>query len=400
MRILWADDQIDVARTLSLCIGGAREHKIVFVADGEQALSRVNEAFFDFAVVDLGMPPGHWGGLWLLEQLKQKNCRLPVLVLSGEGKQPETIQALRIGARDYVTKELAATDLRVRIAAVLDNLWAEIHKKILTSFPTVLAVPYKRHLSSTAPQSQMRTLIDIYENALRLAGIVGFAELNPEQAAAIPRNSFAQLSHPSMGTWNELCRSLTKVLPRESAARSLFRTFDEKNINEIIKTRNDIAHGYELSELNARSWLESQDAALRTWLSRLWQHLQLRIFFVVGSEYDGHVMLNDARALEGESQVLPKFILRSRQPLVARKAYLLPCSHSTENILAIDPFVLLQPGRELNSWRSFLLDGWNSNRAAAPSGDESLRYLEVWSGSRSDDLGQRLKAIPEIFWIR
>ena len=57
-----------------------------------------------------------------------------------------------------MTKETAATDLRDRIVAVLEGLWPEIHKEILTRFPSVLAVSYKRYLSSAVPQTQMQTL--------------------------------------------------------------------------------------------------------------------------------------------------------------------------------------------------------------------------------------------------
>jgi hypothetical protein len=211
-----------------------------------------------------------------------------------------------------VTKETAATDLRDRIVAVLEGLWPEIHKEILTRFPSVLAVSYKRYLSSAVPQTQMQTLIDLYETGLRLAGIIGLAKMTDSHAVTA---KLPQLSHPSMGAWNELNRALACVLPSESAFASLRRTFDEKNISEIIKARNNIAHGNELSELKARSWLEPQKVQLREWLTRLWQRLQLRIFLVVNSEYDGLVMRNDARALEGESAVLPTFLLNSKYPL-------------------------------------------------------------------------------------
>ena len=65
------------------------------------------------------MPPGQWGGLWLLEQLKSRDIRTPVIIVSGEGTQAETIQALRLGAEDYVTKEQLSDELAERILIAL-----------------------------------------------------------------------------------------------------------------------------------------------------------------------------------------------------------------------------------------------------------------------------------------
>jgi CheY-like chemotaxis protein len=104
MKILWADDQIEVASTF----GGLLEacsHKVVFAPDAEVALLLIHNGQFDVVLADLRMPPGKWGGLWLLEQLKSVPDAPAVVIVSGEGAQPETIQALRLGAVDYITKD-------------------------------------------------------------------------------------------------------------------------------------------------------------------------------------------------------------------------------------------------------------------------------------------------------
>ncbi|GAB3799721.1 hypothetical protein GCM10027605_13880 [Micromonospora zhanjiangensis] len=59
-RILVADDQNDVARTLSepLRLRGA---SVVHVTDGAQALKEVRRGGYDLALLDMKMPPGDWG---------------------------------------------------------------------------------------------------------------------------------------------------------------------------------------------------------------------------------------------------------------------------------------------------------------------------------------------------
>lgn len=125
-RLLWADDQVDVARTLSRGLGN---HSIDFVASGEAAIEALTARFFDLVLVDLSMPPGEWGGLWLLEEMTKRDVFAPVIVISGEGTQTETIKAIRLGAIDYVTKESAERELQDRIqqaiarsSAALENI--------------------------------------------------------------------------------------------------------------------------------------------------------------------------------------------------------------------------------------------------------------------------------------
>jgi CheY-like chemotaxis protein len=93
-RILVADDQLDVARTLTepLRAAGAT---LRFVSDGMEALDSIRAGGHDLLIADMKMPPHDWGGLWLLEQLKQRRYGIPCLVLTGEGQQRQTIEAMR-----------------------------------------------------------------------------------------------------------------------------------------------------------------------------------------------------------------------------------------------------------------------------------------------------------------
>ena len=70
-RVLFVDDQREVAQTLS----GLLPRDMVecrFANNGKEGLARLLNEVFDLAVVDLRMPPGHWGGLWMLQQLSDR----------------------------------------------------------------------------------------------------------------------------------------------------------------------------------------------------------------------------------------------------------------------------------------------------------------------------------------
>jgi len=392
MRILWADDQQDVAKTLSLSLSDKNKHKITFVDNGNEVLRVLSDRVFDVAIIDLAMPPGAWGGLWVLEQLKDNGHKIPVLVLSGEGKQPETIRAIRLGARDFVTKERATVELQERLEALLEGLWNEIHREVLTSFPSPLALTYKRYTTSPTPQARMRSLIDIYEQALRLAGIVGLAEAGGYKIT-VPQHLVAQLNRPSIGSWQGVAQNLNKQLPPRACLPKMWRCLDEERVAEVIKTRNDIAHGYEFGDSRAESWLLQHQSALRAWLARLWQKLPFRLFSVLSSFYDGKTLSHTALALEGESVVLPKCEIKSKENLILHHSYL-AINMEEPHIISIHPMLLTQRGEELSTWKIQIIDGWKSDRNTPMSGSEQLRYLELWSGMRTDGFGYTSGALP------
>lgn len=121
MKILWADDQLEVASTFAGLLED-HSHTVVFAGDGESALRLVRESRFDAVLADLRMPPGEWGGLWLLEQLKGVPDAPAVVIVSGEGSQPETIKALRLGAVDYITKDSLRAELVNQISILESTL--------------------------------------------------------------------------------------------------------------------------------------------------------------------------------------------------------------------------------------------------------------------------------------
>jgi len=120
INILWADDQQELIASI-VQILGLNEINFEFTNDGEDALLKIQNKVYDLVLIDLAMPPGRWGGLWLLQKINELKCNVPSIVVSGEGSQAETIKALRLGAVDYVTKENLITELPQQLKRALDN---------------------------------------------------------------------------------------------------------------------------------------------------------------------------------------------------------------------------------------------------------------------------------------
>ena len=111
--LLIVDDDHDFRHTLARRLerdGFAVQH----AADGPAALTLAARREFDVAVVDMRMPG--MSGLELLEQFKLQHADCEVIMLTGQGTIESAVNAMKLGAFDYLTKPFPMAELESRIA--------------------------------------------------------------------------------------------------------------------------------------------------------------------------------------------------------------------------------------------------------------------------------------------
>lgn len=113
--ILVVDDDRQIRRALGAILE-ARKYRVTFAESGEQALASALEQPPDLVVLDLTLPGRD--GLEVCKALRTW-MSAPILVLSVRGEAAEKIQALDLGADDYVSKPFVAGELLARIRALL-----------------------------------------------------------------------------------------------------------------------------------------------------------------------------------------------------------------------------------------------------------------------------------------
>ncbi|MEE8104933.1 MAG: sigma-54 dependent transcriptional regulator [Planctomycetota bacterium] len=101
MDILLADDERTIAVTLRDDLEAAG-HKVVVVADGLKALDTLKSRRFDVVVTDIRMPG--MDGISLLKEAKAIEPAPEVIVITGHGTLETAVEAIRLGAYDYVRK--------------------------------------------------------------------------------------------------------------------------------------------------------------------------------------------------------------------------------------------------------------------------------------------------------
>jgi two-component system, OmpR family, KDP operon response regulator KdpE len=114
-RILVVDDEPNIRRALRVWLTD-HGYQVELTANGEEALDRAAVAPPDVVILDL-MLPG-MSGLEVCKSLREWSP-VPIIVLSARGEEADKIQALDLGADDYLTKPFGMGELLARIRVVL-----------------------------------------------------------------------------------------------------------------------------------------------------------------------------------------------------------------------------------------------------------------------------------------
>jgi two-component system, OmpR family, KDP operon response regulator KdpE len=114
-RILVVDDEEPMRKLLSSNLK-ASGYAVRSAADGTEALRVIEEHPFDLLLLDITMPGP--SGLQVLEAVR-RDAQMPVLMLSGRGRERDKVEALDLGADDYLSKPFGVPELLARIKALL-----------------------------------------------------------------------------------------------------------------------------------------------------------------------------------------------------------------------------------------------------------------------------------------
>jgi len=116
MRILVVEDDDKIA---SFLVKGLKQsgYAVDRAADGERAFGLAQSVADDAAIVDLMLPK--LDGLTLIQQLRGKNVRTPMLILSARASVDDRVKGLQAGGDDYLTKPFAFSELLARVQALI-----------------------------------------------------------------------------------------------------------------------------------------------------------------------------------------------------------------------------------------------------------------------------------------
>src|SRR5579862_1947154 len=121
LRIVIADDQASVREGLVLLLGGLPAIDVVgAAADGEQALALVAAHKPDAILLDLHMPV--LDGIGATRRLTAEHPSVAVVILTTYADDDSVLEALRAGARSYLTKDADRADIASALQAAAGGL--------------------------------------------------------------------------------------------------------------------------------------------------------------------------------------------------------------------------------------------------------------------------------------
>ena len=115
VNILVVDDEPPIRKLLRMGLG-TQGYRVIEAENGQSALDHMREKP-DLVILDLGLPDMQ--GLELLRTMRTRDERVPIVVLSSRDDEAAKVQALDLGADDYVTKPFGMDELLARIRAAL-----------------------------------------------------------------------------------------------------------------------------------------------------------------------------------------------------------------------------------------------------------------------------------------
>jgi two-component system, NtrC family, response regulator AtoC len=117
-RVLVVDDH-EPSRRLMEAVLGPRALEVVSAATGREALARMEERPADAVLLDLGLPDAD--GMGVLREMRARWPRVPIIMVTAGADAESAVQAIRLGAYDYVTKPVDVERIGVLVPRAIER---------------------------------------------------------------------------------------------------------------------------------------------------------------------------------------------------------------------------------------------------------------------------------------
>lgn len=116
--ILIVDDDLSLLKILKMRLE-VEKYRVIDVSNGADALTAVNDNFFDLAIIDYQLKDEN--GVELMESLKKINPELQVIILTAYGTIKKAVSAMKKGAHSYLTKPFEDSELIHHVKGCLEK---------------------------------------------------------------------------------------------------------------------------------------------------------------------------------------------------------------------------------------------------------------------------------------
>ncbi len=127
-RVLVVDDEESIREFLEIMLR-KEGYEVTCAEDGQQAMDIIKKKSFDLVISDLQMP--HMTGIELLKSVKDQYPDLLFMMITAFGTTETAVEAMKLGAYDYITKPFKIDEVRIIIANALRSKNLEVENRVL-----------------------------------------------------------------------------------------------------------------------------------------------------------------------------------------------------------------------------------------------------------------------------
>jgi len=114
MKILVADDSKTMQRIIGNVLKRLNREDVDFADNGQSALDLFKKNKYDVVLTDQNMP--YLTGTELIVEIRKKDKKIPIIMITTEGGKNEVIKALRLGANSYIVKPFTPDVLKEKLS--------------------------------------------------------------------------------------------------------------------------------------------------------------------------------------------------------------------------------------------------------------------------------------------
>ena len=130
LKILIVDDEPSLLESIRIGLE-LKDYAVSMASTGEEAIQRCQDIPFDVALLDMKMP--RMSGLEVLKRLKETAPRLIVMMLTAHGSIEDAVEAVRLGAYDFLLKPSSPNAIDLRIQKAIEHRDLSVENLLLRS---------------------------------------------------------------------------------------------------------------------------------------------------------------------------------------------------------------------------------------------------------------------------
>lgn len=115
--ILVVDDEKDIRRALEYVFSG-EGYSVDTASNGLEAIKKLKERHYDLVITDLRMEGAD--GFEVLKRSKEINASIPVIIITAYGTIDSAVEAMKLGASDYIVKPFLHDDIKLTVNRILE----------------------------------------------------------------------------------------------------------------------------------------------------------------------------------------------------------------------------------------------------------------------------------------